>query len=544
MSLYILFATSFFLIVSFLSGESTGSLASPVLGFYDVQISFLKRNLIIFILGGSFGMIYLFFNSLRTQKSFLHQLKITVVATIVSSFFSLFIILTLAFLQLNMMSFLINASPKILGVESSPSKIIEQLKSSSSPPNIVIGSEEKNSVISAVALAQAGSESFYGNNIVRNIPAFLVINGGEINSSALLVADTLIIVRANSVDFQPISSVICYLFIKDFFPDQNIENYPKVSLMDQEDYQNYRQQDFDKKVKVLTEVIGSIDESMNDLAENVLVQEERLTSDQESLQELRRQREDQYIDCINEGYYEDGEYIKVNSKDECNEEVSNLEEQISELRKSVYNLEMTIEKNKEKLAQYEAYSKYYSAQKNLTDEMTEFISYEFASFEPPDDIRIAVFENNEQSVADYFELLVHEYLHYTTFDESGERLATDFFREGLTEYFARKIIKRNLGVDTNLGYPANVKIIEEISKRISDADLAEVYFLQDEDELEKLLDLVYDEGFYQRNRVTFETLHYSSNSQNILELGNSIIEEIGGEPLTKDDLKTTYSTFE
>lgn len=543
MSLYTLVLTIYFSIIGLLT-DISGEIKNPILCFYNLQFDFIRKNLVFFVLMLFTGTIYFFIKANRIRMTFSVYLQNIVVATMVSSFFSIIILFLIAFLQLNIIALLIGVKPNLLGIESDIETIVETLENRSSPPSVVVGNERENSVISAIALAQSGGKSYYGNEIVKNIPSFLVIGPKEIDISAFLVGNTLIIVRANSVDFQSISSAMSYLFIKDYFPNQNIDCCPKVSLMDQEEYQKYREEDFQEKIRVLGDVIYDIDESISDLNNSISRLEKKITDDKVNLEQLRKIREGQYISCVNEGYYEeDGEYIKTNTKDECKEEILLLDEEVSDLRESIDEGGLTIEKNKEKLKQYEAYSKYYAGQKTVTDEMTQFISYEFASFETPENIRIALFENNKQSVADYFELLIHEYLHYTTFNETGERLATDFFREGLTEYFARKIIKRNLGIDTNLGYPANVKIIQSMSESISDSDFANVYFSQDEQELEKVLDLVYGEGFYKRNRVLLETLHYSSSSQNILELSNSVIEEIGGDFLTKEDLKTTYSTF-
>jgi hypothetical protein len=116
--------------------------------------------------------------------------------------------------------------------------------------------------------------------------------------------------------------------------------------------------------------------------------------------------------------------------------------------------------------------------------------------------------------------------------------------EGLTEYFTRKIVYRNLDINTNMAYPVNIKIINQMAKRIPESDLADIYFNNDQQKLKRTIDLVYGDNFYDQNVITLETLQYSSDPDQILLLANDIMEKIGGEPLDKADLKTTYSIFE
>ena len=73
-----------------------------------------------------------------------------------------------------------------------------------------------------------------------------------------------------------------------------------------------------------------------------------------------------------------------------------------------------------------------------------------------------------------------------------------------------------------------------MTKRIAENDLAQIYFNGDQTGLEKLLDRVYGEGFFENNQILLETIHYSSDTGQILELTNEIMTKIGGELLRND----------
>ena len=113
----------------------------------------------------------------------------------------------------------------------------------------------------------------------------------------------------------------------------------------------------------------------------------------------------------------------------------------------------------------------------------------------------------------------------------------------MTEYFAREIIKEGLGIETNLGYPLNIKILRQMEKRILERDFADIYFSGDREELEKLMDKVYGKGFFKNNIVQLETLQYTSKPEQLVKLANSFMQKIREPIIAKEDLITSYSEF-
>ena len=79
-----------------------------------------------------------------------------------------------------------------------------------------------------------------------------------------MVGDTLIVSNIDSPDFQETSPIVSYLMVKSYFPDREIKPYPQVSLMDKQEYLEYREKDFAEKFALIDKLIGQIDEN-NDL---------------------------------------------------------------------------------------------------------------------------------------------------------------------------------------------------------------------------------------------------------------------------------------
>ncbi len=197
--------------------------------------------------------------------------------------------------------------------------------------------------------------------------------------------------------------------------------------------------------------------------------------------------------------------------------------------------------NQNLLNEYRYYDDYFKKQESVLLQQSEKISHENGVFQSPDVIKLTLDTTNPHGIADYFATVTHEYLHYASFVSNEKRFDSTFFEEGLTEYFARSAIKDALNTSTNLGYPVQVKIINQMTNLITPTEFADVYFQKDETGLESALDRVYGDGFYQKNEVLFETLQYASDPQQTLGIANEIMKRIGGAPLTEQDLYSSYS---
>lgn len=544
-----LLIVSYFLLVVFISDQFSLKITNPFLSYYDIQIRFILNHFVFFCLG-FFGLTLLFFRVVKLRKHhllkqyiyFVRETFVLLVGGSLASFILLFIIATI---EINVLSVFTYINPRLLGVESNTQVIADKLKKEYFFPVIIAGGREGNILPLTIAVAQSGKSSFYGSRVIPFIPDFLSFPPKKLKEGVLMVGDSLIITDLNSSDFQKVSPVVSYLMIKKYFPDKSIKSYPEVILMDKNEYLSFRKNDFNNKLKKFDEVIANISEDSKLLNANIEDLKLKVIENQAELKQMSKQKEKEYTKCVNEGYYKEGVYYKTNSVSYCEEKVAYLEDLLKQVKNEGEELIKELAKDELKLKQYEVYEKFYSSQRLITKEESTYITFEFGTFNPPDTIKISLAtQNDSKAAADLLVLIIHEYLHYATYQENGEKLASSFFQEGLTEYFARNIVKNYLGINTNLGYPANIKIIEQIAKRIDEGDFADIYFANDQIGLEKLLDRVYGKDFYRNNLVLFETLQYSSDSKQILQIAADIMSEIGGNPLGESDLTTTYSTFQ
>ena len=539
----------YFLFVAFVFSQPTQGITNPFLSYFDLQIRFILKHLLFFCLG-IIGITLLFFfaninQGRRLFSGYVYFIKRTIAIFVIGSLVSFVFLFIIALVEINILSALTHINPKILGIEKNSQEIADKLKRNNSPPVVIAEGNQNNVLPLTIAIAQAGKNSFYGSRIVPFIPVYLTVPAKKPDTGVLMVGNSLIITELNSQEFQKISPIVSSLMINKYFLGRSVKSYPNVTLMSKDEYLSFRKDDFESKLQKFDELLTQINEDAESLSVSVEEAKNQVSENQSKLKQTILQKEKEYTKCINTGAYKSGTFFKTNSKEYCQEQIAPLEEAIKQINNEGDELSTTLEKNQLKLTQYQAYITFYNQQKLLTKEESTYISYEFGTFNPPDAIKIALsLKNGLQATGDYFELLVHEYLHYTCFDENGKTISSSFFREGLTEYFARKVIKSNLGIDTNLGYPINVKIIAQMTKRIAEGDLADIYFTNDQAGLEKLLDRVYGIGFYRNNLVLFETLQYSSDTKQILQIANDLMSEIGGSPLNENDLNTTYSTFQ
>src|SRR5205807_381034 len=107
-------------------------------------------------------------------------------------------------------------------------------------------------------------------------------------------------------------------------------------------------------------------------------------------------------------------------------------------KQNIIDWRQKVETDKTLLADYQYYAQVFTKQKESLTAQKGNIAQELGVFEPKNSIKIA---SHNLKTADYFETLVHEYLHYASFVSEGKKLKDAFFEEGLTEYFARAAIK-------------------------------------------------------------------------------------------------------
>lgn len=244
----------------------------------------------------------------------------------------------------------------------------------------------------------------------------------------------------------------------------------------------------------------------------------------------------------------DQEEYRLYRNDDAQKKLEKIDTEIEKIEGKISSLSAQLKTDSKQkraltkiLSAYQYYEAYFKMQKEKMQNATEHIPNELGVFNHPDTIRIVFNASNPPRIIDYFAILAHEYLHYASFVSEEKRFTSSFFEEGLTEYFARNTIHKSFSTQTNLGYPVQVKIILAMTNMLTESELAEIYFMKDEDALARALNRVYGDHFYEENYILFETLQYTSDPKEMLQLANTIMEQIGATPLTERDMVSSFS---
>ncbi len=542
----ILLPTIIFLFYSFL-GSTSLHISNPLVSYMFYQLDFILQNFLLLLVGFC-GLIFFFIRQQHHEKKHIFsrnysracvQSLVVVITSIFTAFILLFVV---AWVELNCFAALININPSLLGITGDTKTIVKMLQKNSTPPIIVASEKTSQKEVVAIATATVGKSNFYGENILSAIPSFLILPLKKTPSSLVLIDNVLIITSVNIQDMQAVSPVLGHLFVQSYFPNRVIKAYPKISVMDNKQFLSFRKSDAQQKLTSVTEEIKKLEESISSISATIKKDTDAVAANVTTQDASLKQQNTDYDKCLSVGTYTEGKFVPEFSKDYCQAILDQWDNKIVSQAKTADVLKQQLQRDQQQLEEYKYFDNFFTAQKTLMSITTGNIPYELGVFIKPDTLKIVVDSTNSKQVADYFETLSHEYLHYASY-VADKRLDSSFFEEGLTEYFARNTIKDLLQIDTNIGYPVAVKIIEALTKRIAEPDLADIYFTKDEVALEHRLDLVYGDNFYKNNFVLFESLQFTSDPSQELQLANTLMKKIGGNPLTIKDLYSSQSSL-
>jgi len=544
MRLIIFLITLIFSFVAFGSNLPSDKNQNLFNSYFINTISFIGSHIFIFL--SLFVVIsLLIFRSLKREKKHPKKNHLLIVTTqtcfifITGIFMSFILLLTLAVVELNFLAYTIDLNPKFLGIQTNAKEIASVLLKVGIAPQIIASESNNYKRLQTVAIATTGVNSFYGKFILSSIPSFLVLPTGEIGST-ILIDKTLIISDIKRGELEQITPVVEYLFLKNYFPNREIKHFPKISIMSTGEYVKFRQDDYAKKFVSINLELKNTENLVASTSSLIQNDKDDISFNQNLVKQSYSQKDKIYNKCIAEGSYnKSGSFIRINSKDQCDNLVKEFDNTINIASDNVDLYTKQLNKNNALLKGYQAYADFFKAQAVLTDSLKTNIPSELGLYVPPDSLKIVVNSNSPRGIADFFETVAHEYLHYASHTKSGKPLSTALFEEGLTEYFARSAIENSLKTNTNLGYPVFVRIIEQITKIIPETELADIYFAKDENALENALDRVYGDNFYKNNLILFQTLQFAYDNKQLLKYANMIMAKTGGEILNEDDLIST-----
>ena len=538
--------TFIFLLAAFL-GTSSIRIANPFLAYVFYQVNFLLEFFLFFLV----GFLFLIFFFIREQHAdrrtpiervFFVALTQTSAAFASSIFLALILLFAIACIELNIFAVIMNNNPKLLGVTTDTKNIVTLLNHSTTAPKIIASDKIPQKEVVAIATATVGTTNFYGDSILSAIPNFLIIPIKKTPSNVVYLDNVLIVTGISVKDMQQISPILGRLLVQTYFATRPIRSYPEVSVMDPQEFTAFQKSDTKTKLTKVTIELTKLTHSIATISATINQDKNAISANQDLQDNSMKKRDNEYNNCLSQGTYLNNVFQPKNTKTSCQSILYTWNTTLTKQASDEKNLNITLQKDQQLLTDYQYYDNFFSAQKKLLAASTINAPSELGVFEPPNIIKIVVTNKNSHTVADYIETLCHEYLHYASYTP-GKRLDSSFFEEGLTEYFARQTVRDTLHIDTNIGYPVAVKIIEAMMQRIAEVDFADIYFTKDEVGLEHTLDLVYGDNFYKDTFVLFESLEYTSDPQQELELANKLMQKIGGQPLTIKDLYSTQSSF-
>jgi len=516
--------------VGFLTNQPQETIFNPLYTYYFYLIKFMFRNPVIF----AFGFLLTYIGSLLKSRS--KQLIMVTVSTVqvwvLGILLSSLVLFTVAFVELNILAVQFNIDPNSLGVITDQEVMVKRLEKFTTPPLIITASKDNKVEVYAIATALSGKDNYYGNFIITSVPKPLVLNVKKPESSILLIDNNLIITEIDAKDMQKISPVVGYLFVSNSFTNRAIKSGVEVSIMSSDEYKAHRKEIFLQKIEDIGEMVSDTKIKSASLQFNIEENRDKVKDLGDLVKQIYEKQDKDFYKCLaNDTQDVCGELKKVG-----------MDEAIA-ANKEIEVLTREINDDEKLISEYESYVRFLESQQKVGEALAVNIPLERGSFDPPDKIRLTLGNTDSHAVADYFETLVHEYLHYASYVSEEIKFNDPFFEEGLTEYYARMAIKNNLKISTNLGYPAAALIVSKMSKRLADSELADIYFTKDQKGLEKLLDRVYGDNFYRNNIIFFNSLQYATDQKQMLQLANLIMNKIGGEALTEKDILSSFSSY-
>ena len=443
---------------------------------------------------------------------------------------------------------------KVLGVKSNPEKagliwgkdkVKEKLQKMDKPPKIEGSHTDMETKIANLVLrGKEDSDSFFVSNLLTSIPKSLVVKLEIPDESLISYNDYLIITKINKNEIEEISPIIAKKFVENYLDPRYIKGEPYVRLMSRQDYLKYRDDKINEQIADIDALIEEAQENINVLYSSISQAKQKIAENEQGINDSIGLRDYYYEQCKSAGYYSYyfGYFYRYYSDEECNRRRTEWDSLIAEFQQNINDWNNTLAQSQGALPEWQEWKKTLEDVKVFVVAQKDSVPQELGLFEPEKNIKVVLESTSTESLADFFTTLVHEYYHYSSY-VSEERTLPQFFEEGLTEYFARKTIRENMDIQTQLGYPMITRIIEEIAEKVPEDKLEEIYFTKNEEALIALLNDVYGKTFYDDSNFYFTAIYFMPVTDETVKFANNIMFKIGGEELKVDDLTSYRSKF-
>ncbi len=430
-----------------------------------------------------------------------------------------------------------------LNILSNDKEIIESLRKTSYMPKIV-GNDDQMAKIIILSLLNRNVSSFYNRVTLPSAISAKKIDLKLPGDILLLPNGTLVIKELNKSSIESMSPVLGRLMVKKYFDSKYIKEEPQIQVMGRQEYLKFREDQINEQLAEISKYVANTQSLINTTYGNISQDKQKITANQSGLSQATSSRESDYQYCKTAGYssYYFNTFYRYYSDSECESQRQKWDAIIVGFQKNITDWEESLRIDQYNLSEYQKTKDLLTKYRDLIATQKENSPGELGLFESPNKIKVVLESTSDKAIADYFAIVTHEYLHYTSY-VSEERTLPQFFEEGLTEHYSRQIIYDQTGTKTNIGYPTIVPIIKKIAKDIPREELERVYFTKDSKLLIALLNQKYGTNFYRDSEYYFNIIPYL-NPSDALELVNNIMFKIGGSKLTENELYSTSSSFE
>jgi hypothetical protein len=543
----LLVSTVIFIVITVYKLPSNSHSANILLAYFQNHLAFVKKNILLAGIAVFFSALFisLQLRGKRVRKK-LSLISLSFLMALIIALFSLSLAYLGTFIygigEIVVLSSKIRTSPPSVGLVWGKDKIVEEIKNRGEAPELVGVDSSIDETIFELALAEDKKKSeFYKEKVAKNIPDVFLFSLGIPKESLILYRDHLLITELVKKDIEIVSPIIGKLYLKKQLAPRYIKDEPDVQVMGRQEYLKYREDKINEQLDDVDSLISEAQSTINSLYSTISQAKQKIAENENGINESIRLRDYYYEQCRSAGYYSYyfGYFYRYYSDEECNRKRAQWDDLIADFQQNINEWNAVLAQSQKALPEWQEWKQTLEYARELIAAQKDITPQELGIFEPDKNIKVVLDYVSSKSVADFYVTLVHEYLHYTSY-VSEERILPLFFEEGLTEYFARKIVKEELNTSTNLGYPIIVKIIAEMSKKVPEDVWLDVYFNKDEKLLIATLNDVYGDDFYEESERYFTLMSYVS-SKEALKIANNIMFKIGGLELTEEDLRSTYT---
>lgn len=544
---YLVLVVFFFSIIIFFILPNSDLNSNILLVYPQIFFQLIKSGNLFSVIGLTFLMLIPFalfiIRKIKKDKLFniktLFRLVLTNFIIIIISFY-LALLVTGVFGLITTISFSkkLNESPETLNVILDIDSIKNKLNSEKIIPKIIEANRENLSKIIASRHQNKSYSDFYRKNLLSIISDFNPVKVKPINQGLIMVDNDLIVFELKRDELEKIAPNLGYLLIEKYFSPRYIKSFPELRVLGRQDYIKIRDEQINKRLNVYEYIIEMVELEIDQNIANISEAKSKISYNEKGLSDSKATKESSYTNCTLQGYFDyfSGKFFRYYSDETCrnrsnswDEIISKFEKNISDWKSSLYYDQSQLNENKKLLS-------YFSDWKEITESEKNSTPLELGVFYEDNKIDVAFDWTNNKSIISFLETLSHEYLHYASYISDEKSFENIAFEEGLTEYYARSIIKDFYNRDTNIGYPLLMKVMSQIFTKLPKEHLEKVYFEKDEESLISLLNSTFGKDFYEKNELSFIFLPYLSGKEAV-DTANKIIKSIDGQEVSEKDLE-------